>query len=137
MHGGFLVRKGGMMTRSNAREMGTDADMLEYALEVGDTYNVRLKVEVMPLSRPSGKSTHAVCVRAYTRQGKPIGEIEREQCYFPGGTSRTFAGAAIYLLTRMAGVLDEWSVRKQREQEQWEPGTLTPLEEYIAGSFTS
>jgi hypothetical protein len=110
-------------------------DVLLYSAEVEETYNVRIRLSTIPLSKKSGKSTHAIEVRAYTLQGRPVTGVEREQCLWPGGTARTREGAEVYLLTRLASALDEWSVREQRERETWEAGQLTPLEEYIAGSF--
>jgi len=123
------------MTRRNNREMGTDLDVLGYALEVGGEYGVRIRLSINPLPRPSGDSTHAVIARAYWPNGKAIAEVEHEQCYFPGGTSKTVNGCYLYLLHRLSGTLDEWYARKRRAEETWEPGELTPLDQYIAGSF--
>lgn len=123
------------MTRPNSREMGTDADMLSFAKEVEDEYGYRLRISINPLPRPSGKSTHAIVIAAYTASGKRVADMDTEQCYFPGGTSKTLAGACLYLLQRMAGIIDEYAARKKREEEQWEEGVLTPLEQYIANSF--
>lgn len=125
------------MSRSNDRPQTSDMDVLTYAEQIGDEYGCRVRLSVVPLSRPSGKSTHAVEVRAYTLQGRVLAEVEREQCLFPGGTSKTIHGAWVYLLGRLAGTLDEYAARKRREEEQWEPGVLTPLEQYIAGNFES
>lgn len=113
----------------------SDAELCSYLKEVEDEYGVRIRCALVPLSRPSGKSTHAVTATAYQLTGRRISELEATQCLFPGGTSRTFAGAAFYVVTQLVQAIDEWSVRKKREEEQWEPGSLTPLEDYIAKSF--
>ena len=123
------------MSRSNDRPQTNDMDVLTYAQQVEETYGVRVRLSVVPLSNPSGKSTHAVEVRAYTLRGKVYAGVDREQALFPGGTSKTIHGAWVYLIGRLAGALDEQQARARREEESWEPGALTPLEEYIAGSF--
>lgn len=125
------------MSRSNDRPQTTDMDVLTYAEQVGEQYGVRVRLAVVPLARTSGKSTHAIEVRAYQLDGKVYSGVEREQALFPGGTSKTIHGAWVYLIGRLAGALDEQQARARREEEQWEPGRLTPLEEYIAGTFQS
>lgn len=112
-----------------------DKGLCEYLCEVEHEYGVRIRIALVPLSKSTGKSTHAVTATAYGPSGKRIVELESTQCLFPGSTSRTFAGAAFYVATQLVQEIDAWSVRKRREEEQWEPGRLTPLEEYIAGQF--
>jgi len=113
----------------------SDRDLTVYLKEVEEEYGVRIRCALVPLSRPSGKSTHAVTATAYNLAGRRVVELEATQCLFPGGTSRTFAGAAFYVTTQLVQAIDEWAARERREEEQWEPGTLTPLEQYIAGSY--
>lgn len=115
----------------------SDKDLCEHLKEVEDTYGLRIRVALVPLSKGSGKSTHAVTATAYHPNGKRVSELESTQCYFPGNTSKTFAGAAFYVCNQLEGIIDEWQARRRREEEQWEPGELTPLEQYIAGSFSS
>lgn len=123
------------MPMNDARAGLTDADLCRYLTEVQETYGLRIRVALVPLARASGKSTHAVTATAYYPSGKRVSELESTQCLFPGGTSKTFAGASFYVATQLAETIDEWSARKRREEEQWEPGALTPLEQYIANSF--
>jgi|SRR5215207_5821132 len=112
-----------------------DAGLCSYLSEVEEEYGVRIRVALVPLARATGKSTHAVTATAYSKAGKRIHGLESTQCYFPGNTSRTFAGAAFYVSVQLVEAVDEWSVKERREREQWEGGVLTPLEQYIAGSF--
>lgn len=111
-----------------------DAELCAYLKEVEDEYGVRIRVSLNPLARASGKSSHAVVATAYYPTGKRIPELEGTQCLYPGGTSKTFAGAAFYITTQLVQEVDAWAARKKREEETWEPGVLTPLEEYIARS---
>lgn len=112
-------------------------DVLAYAVEISDTYGVRIRLSCVPLSRKSGIATHAILVTAYSTSGRRIPEVEAEQALWPSKNRATREGAEIYLLTRLASALDEWFYRKQRETEQWEAGRLTPLEQYLAGSYPS
>lgn len=114
-----------------------DKALCEYLVEVEEEYGVRIRCELVPLSRSSGKSTHAVTASAYNQDGKRIHELGRTQCLYPGSTSRTFAGAAFYVTTQLVQAIDTWAHSKAREEEQWQPGELTPLEAYIAGSYPS
>jgi len=115
----------------------SDKELCDYLCSVEDEYGVRVRVALVPLSKRSGKSSHAITATAYDLAGKRVAELEREQCLFPGGTSRSITGAAFYVATQLVQAIDTWSARKAREEESWEPGRLTPLEEYIAGSFLS
>jgi len=126
-----------MPTRNGDRSGMTFADVLAQCKGLEETYGVRIRLATVPLSKVSGKSTHALEARAYTLQGKPLQDVEREQCLWPGGTSKTREGAEIYLLVRLEAALDEWYARKRREEEQRDSGALTLLEEYIARSFSS
>lgn len=125
------------MTRNDRTNHMTDQALCEYLSEVEDEYGVRIRVALVPLSKRNGKSSHAVTANAYDLRGKRIHELDGTQCYFPGGTSKTFAGAAFYVVTQLVQAIDTWFHQKRREEEQWEPGSLTPLEMYIANSFTS
>lgn len=126
------------MPAKNGDRIGiTFADVLAHTAQLEDEYAVRIRLSVVPLSRKSGKSTHALEARAYTLQGKPVTAVDRTQCLWPGGTAKTHEGAFMYILTQLGSALDEWFVRRRREEEQWQPGELTPLEEYIAGSYSS
>lgn len=113
----------------------SDAELCEYLIHTEEEYGVRIRVSINPLARRSGKSSHAVVASAYYPSGKRILEMESTQCLFPGGTSKTITGAAFYVATQLVQEIDAWAVRKKREEEQWEPGELSPLEQYIAGSF--
>ena len=113
----------------------TDAELCCYLETIEEQYGVRVRVALVPLARASGKSSHAVTATAYNQAGKRIHELEATQCYFPGNTSRTFAGAAFYVCTQLVQEVDTWAAREEREREQWEEGRLTPLEQYIAGSY--
>lgn len=125
------------MTRTDRTNHMTDAALCEYLVEIEEEYGVRIRCALVPLSKRSGKSSHAVTATAYNLSGKRIPELDITQCYFPGGTSKTFAGAAFYVATQLVQTVDTWFHAKRREEEQWEPGSLTPLEMYIANSFTS
>lgn len=115
----------------------SDVDLCGYLLSIEEEYGVRVRASLVPLARASGKSTHAITAVAYSTAGKRIHELESTQCLFPGGTSKTFAGAAFYAATQLVQAIDEWYARTRREAEQWEPGELTALESYIAGDFES
>lgn len=123
------------MGNKNANGFMSDKDLCDYLSDVEGQYGVRVRIALVPLARATGKSTHAVTATAYRADGKRIHELESTQCYFPGGTSRTFAGAAFYVTTQLVQEIDTWSAREERERQQWEEGELTPLEKYIAGSF--
>lgn len=123
------------MAGSDRYAQFSDRDLCEHLAQVEETYGVRVRVALVPLSKRSGKSSHAVTATAYHPNGKRIAELEATQCYFPGNTSKTFAGAAFYVCNQLEQEIDSWQARKRRETEQWEPGELTPLEQYIAGSF--
>lgn len=115
----------------------SDGELCEYLSSVESEYGIRVRVSLNPLAKRSGKSSHAVVATAYHPTGKRVLELESTQCLFPGGTSKTFTGAAFYVATQLVQAVDEWAHRKRREEEVWEPGRLTPLEQYIANSFES
>lgn len=125
------------MSKPGQNQRAGFKDVLQYAMEIGDTYGVRIRLSVIPLSRRSGQSTHAITATAYSAAGRRLAEVESEQALWPSKNRSTREGTEIYLLTRLASTLDEWFYRKQRETEQWEAGRLSSLEEYIANTISS
>lgn len=115
----------------------TDEDLCRYLTQTEGEYPVRIRVSVVPLARASGRSTHVVTARAYGRDGRPIMALDTEQVLFPGATSRTIAGAAFHVASKLVQEIDTWYAQKRREEELKEPERLSPLEEYIAGTHMS
>ena len=123
------------MAKLNKTEHMTDKDLCAYLVSIEEEYGVRIRVQLVPRPKARGGSSHAVMATAYFPTGKRIPDLESTQCYFPGDTSRTFAGAAFYVATQLVQEVDTWAARRAREEEAFEQYVLTPLEQYIAGSF--
>lgn len=123
------------MSTDRYRSAMTFKEVLSYAAEIEELYDVRIRFGCYTLARAGSGATHAITVTAHHRNGKKVVEVDQEQALWPGGTSKTREGAEIYLLTRLASALDEWRSQEKREEEQAAPLELTPLENYIKGSF--
>lgn len=109
-------------------------DALILTGQVEDAHGVRIRHSIVPLPGRGRTQDRAVLVTPYARNGRKLADVAGEQLLWPSVAHKTFEGALVYLLHRLDAALDEWEAQRMKDLSQLDPGALTPLEEYIAGS---
>lgn len=112
-------------------------DVLASCGDVEKEYGVRIRLSVVPLSRASGRATHALLVTPYTPAGKRLHEVDAQQMLWPSKTIRNENAAFMRMVHVLAGELDTWAVSRRRQEEQQAAACGPDLLSLIAASDTS
>lgn len=116
---------------------GTFGDILQLLEDTEAHYGIKVRLSINPKPRSGYSDGCILLVTPYTRTGGRLHEVQSEQLLFPSKTHRTIDGAWLYLINLLSSALDEWQHKAAREAQQAEAESLTPLEQYIARSFSS